>query len=83
MTQPSSAPPAAPPPLSQRDAIARAKGVPGGTIKGGEDPDLKQTLARERPWVRMLVAMTIVLVLAGFVLGAIATFLGAIGIGGP
>jgi hypothetical protein len=66
---------------TQRDAIARAKGVPGGTITGGEDPDLEETLERERPWIRLLVAMVIVLVLAGFVLGAIAAALG--GVVGP
>jgi len=73
--------PPLPPPTSRRDAIARAKGLPGATITGGDDPDLEATLERERPWVRLLVIMIVAIVLGGFVLGAIAAMLG--GVFGP
>jgi len=68
-------PPVAPP-SSQRDAIARAKGMPGATITGGDDPELEATLERERPWVRLLITMIVAIVLAGFILGALAVALG-------
>lgn len=55
----------------RRDEIARSKGLPGETIAGGDDPDLGATVARERPWVIGLVIMVVVLVSAGFVLGAL------------
>jgi len=71
------APPLAAPP-SRRDAIARAKGMPGPTITGGDDPELEATLERERPWVRLLVAMIVAIVLAGFVLGVIAVAFGGV-----
>jgi hypothetical protein len=64
--------------MTQRDAIARAKGLPGERITGGDDPELAATLARERRWVRLLVAMIVVIVLAGFVLGALAVAVQAI-----
>ncbi len=64
--------PPLPPPTSQRDAIARAKGLPGPTIAGGGDPDLEETLERERPLVRLLVIMIVAIVIGGFVLGAVA-----------
>jgi hypothetical protein len=61
-----------PAPTTARDAIARAKGMPGAEIVGGRDPDLEATLARERPYVRLLVFMIVAIALAGFLLGAIA-----------
>jgi hypothetical protein len=52
-----------------RNVRARQKGLPGAYIAGGGDPDLKQTVRRERRYIRLLVAMVVVLVLLGFVLG--------------
>jgi hypothetical protein len=84
--QPDSAPEPAPAPapripaeaLSDRNEIARAKGLPGVMIRGGTDPDPEATRERERPYVRLLLVMIAVIVLAGFVLG----FIG-MAVGGP
>ena len=50
--------------------------MPGATITGGDDPELEATLERERPWVRLLITMIVAIVLAGFILGALAVALG-------
>ena len=52
-----------------RNVAARKRGLPKPYIAGGEDPDLPETLAAERPYVRILVGMVIAIVLLGFVLG--------------
>ena len=52
-----------------RNVAARKRGLPKPYIAGGDDPDLPATLAAERPYVRILLAMIIVIVLLGFVLG--------------
>ena len=57
---------------SPRAVQARARGLAAPYIAGGEDPDMAATKRRERRYVRLLVAMVVVVVLAGFVLGAIA-----------
>jgi hypothetical protein len=57
---------------SPRAVQARARGLAAPYIAGGEDPELAATRQRERRYVRLLVAMIVVVVLAGFVLGAIA-----------
>jgi hypothetical protein len=62
--------------LSQRNAIARAKGLPGVMIQGGQDPDPEATRERERPYVRLLILMIVVIVLAGFVLGFVGLLVG-------
>jgi hypothetical protein len=67
-----------PPPATARDALARAKGMPGAEIEGGDDPDIERTLARERPYVRLLVIMIVAIALAGFVLGALAVAVGGL-----
>ena len=64
--------------LSDRNAIARAKGLPGVLIQGGTDPDPEATRAAERPYVRLLLVMIAVIVLGGFILG----FVGLV-VGGP
>ncbi len=64
--------------LSQRNEMARAKGLPGVMIQGGTDPDPDATRERERPYVRLLLIMIAVIVLGGFVLG----FVGMV-VGGP
>jgi hypothetical protein len=62
--------------LSQRNTIARAKGLPGVVIQGGQDPDPERTRERERPYIRLLVIMVVVIVLAGFVLGFVGLLVG-------
>ena len=57
---------------SPRAVQARARGLAAPYIAGGEDPDMAATRLRERRYVRLLVAMVVIVVLAGFVLGAIA-----------
>jgi len=57
---------------SPRAVQARARGLAAPYIAGGEDPDMATTKRRERRYLRLLVAMVVIVVLAGFVLGAIA-----------
>jgi hypothetical protein len=61
-----------------RNVRARQKGLSAPYIAGGNDPELQETLRIERRYLRLLVAMVVVLVLLGFVLGfAAALFTGA------
>jgi hypothetical protein len=64
--------------LSDRNQMARAKGLPGVLIQGGTDPDPEATREAERPYVRLLLVMIALIVLGGFVLG----FVGMV-VGGP
>ena len=68
-----------PPDPVQYDAVrnehARKRGLPGPYIAGGNDPDLPETLERERPYVRLLLAMVIAIVVIGFALGIVEAFL--------
>lgn len=72
--------PALPPDPDAYDAPravqARARGLAAPYIPGGEDPDMAATQRRERRYLRLLIAMVVVVVLAGFVVGAIAKLLG-------
>lgn len=61
---------------SPRATQARARGLAAPYIAGGLDPDIETTRREERKYVRILVAMIIVVVLAGFVLGYIAKLVG-------
>jgi len=54
-----------------RAVLARAKGLDAPYIPGGRDPDPETTRREERRLVRLLVAMVVIVVLAGFVLGAL------------
>lgn len=54
---------------SPRAARARAKGLKAPYITGGDDPDIATARAEERRLWRILVAMVVVIVLAGFVIG--------------
>jgi len=58
-----------------RNAAARKRGLEQPYIAGGEDPELGTTLRRERRYVRLLVAMAILLVAMGFVLGIVGALL--------
>ena len=61
---------------SPRATQARARGLAAPYIAGGEDPDIEATRLRERRYVRILVAMIVVVVLSGFVLGYVAKLFG-------
>jgi hypothetical protein len=54
---------------SPRAERARAKGLKAPYITGGDDPDIALARAQEHRLWRILVAMVIVIVLAGFVIG--------------
>ena len=61
---------------SPRAAQARARGLAAPYIAGGEDPDLAATRRREGRYLRLLIAMIVIVVVAGFVLGIVANALG-------
>lgn len=58
-----------------RNVQARKRGLEQAYITGGEDPELGRTLAYERPYVRLLVGMVLVIVIGGFILGFAAAIL--------
>ena len=60
-----------------RNVAARKRGLEQPYIAGGDDPELEETLAKERPYVRLLIAMVVALVLLGFVLGIIGAIITA------
>ncbi len=61
---------------SPRSELARARGLSAPYIAGGRDPDPVSARREERYYLRILVAMIVVVVLAGFVLGFLASALG-------
>lgn len=61
---------------SPRAAQARARGLAAPYIAGGLDPNLERSRREERRFLRLLIAMVVVVVLSGFVLGYIANLLG-------
>lgn len=61
---------------SPRAAQARARGLAAPYIAGGTDPDIEATRRAEGRYVRLLVAMIVIVILAGFVLGIVAKLLG-------
>ena len=58
-----------------RNVAARKRGLQQPYIAGGDDPELEETLAKERPYVKLLIAMVVALVMLGFVLGIIGTLI--------
>jgi hypothetical protein len=74
--------PASPPPDpgkydEYRNVAARRRGLEQPYIAGGDDPEIEATKRRERPYVQMLIAMVVIIVLAGFVLGVIGALITA------
>ncbi len=69
-----------PPDPAKYDAVrnehARRRGLNAPYIAGGEDPDLDEALARERPYVRILVGMVALIIFLGFFLGFLTAILG-------
>jgi len=59
-----------------RNAIARAKGLEGAYIEGGEDPDPEPALETDRRYGRLLLVMVIVLVASGFIIGTALAVVG-------
>ena len=55
----------------ERNAHARKRGLAAPYIAGGRDPDPEAGRAEERRLLRWLLAMVIVVVLSGFVIGLI------------
>jgi hypothetical protein len=64
---------------SERNALARARGLAAPYIAGGRDPDPDSGRREERFYGRWLVAMVVVIVLGGFVLGIIGALIGGPG----
>jgi hypothetical protein len=60
---------------SPRAERARAKGLKAPYVTGGDDPDLASARAEERRLWRILVAMVLVIVLAGFVIGILVALI--------
>jgi hypothetical protein len=61
---------------AQRAIQARARGLAAPYIAGGLDPDIEATRRRERRDRRLLVAMIVLIIVSGFVLGILANLLG-------
>lgn len=59
-----------------RAAQARARGLAAPYIAGGRDPAPEVGRREERFYLRILLAMVVLIVLSGFVLGALAKLLG-------
>jgi hypothetical protein len=61
---------------SPRATQARARGLSAPYIAGGDDPEPEVGRSEQRRYLRILVAMIVIVVLAPFVLGVIANALG-------
>ena len=61
---------------SPRAVRAREKGLEAPYIAGGRDPDPAKGLAEERRYLKLLLAMTAVIVASGFVIGTFIALLG-------
>jgi hypothetical protein len=57
---------------SERNALARARGLAAPYIAGGRDPEPEASRREERVLLRLLVIMVVVIMLSGFVLGILA-----------
>ena len=64
---------------SPRAQRAREKGLDAPYISGGDAPDAWEARAEERRLGRILLVMVVVIVSAGFVLGAVVALLGPAG----
>jgi hypothetical protein len=62
-----------------RAVRAREKGLEAPYIAGGIDPDPAEGLAEERKYGRLLVAMVVTIVAAGFVIGTLIALAGPAG----
>lgn len=64
---------------SPRASMARERGLSAPYIAGGRDPDPAGALHQDRFYVRLLIIMVVILVLAGFVLGIVDNLVTASG----
>lgn len=64
---------------SPRAVRARAKGLDAPYIAGGDDPDPASGIAEERRYVRLLLAMAVVIIASGFVIGTVIALIGPAG----
>ncbi len=64
---------------SPRAVRARAKGLLAPYIAGGTDPDPGPAIAEERRYGKLLVAMVVTIVAAGFVVGTLLALIGPAG----
>jgi hypothetical protein len=79
---PQGAPPLQPDPAaydSERNALARARGLAAPYIAGGRDPEPEAGRREERFYLRLLLVMVAVIVIGGFVLGVVANIITALG----
>lgn len=60
-----------------RNVAARRRGLEQPYIAGGADPELRETIRSERRYLRILVAMVVIIVLTGFVLGFAGALIGS------
>lgn len=67
---------------TERSAAARKRGLSTPYIPGGRDPDQAGADAQDRRYLRILVAMVLIIVFAGFVLGMLALLAGFTGLVG-
>ena len=61
---------------TERSAAARRRGLATPYIPGGRDPDQAAAETEDRRYLRILLIMVVVIVLAGFVLGVLAQLAG-------
>jgi hypothetical protein len=61
---------------TERSAAARRRGLATPYIPGGRDPDQAGAEREDRRYLRILLAMVIVIIAAGFVLGFAAALAG-------
>ena len=67
---------------SERSTAARRRGLAAPYIPGGRDPDQANAEREDRRYLRILLAMVVVIIAAGFVLGFVAALAGLDGLVG-
>ena len=60
----------------ERNVHARKRGLAAPYIAGGRDPEPEVGRAEERRYLRWLIAMVVILILSGFVVGIIGNLIG-------
>jgi hypothetical protein len=65
------------PPVTERDLAARARGLSSAYIPGGDDPDIDRTRRREARYLRLLIAMVVLIVGTGLVASLVGLAIGA------
>ena len=60
----------------ERNVHARKRGLSAPYIAGGRDPDPEAGRAEERRYLRWLIAMVVIFILSGFIVGIIGNLIG-------